>query len=175
MKSIDFSAVEVKTPKQQNATLNIQVAKQEKKLTEMESKVNENDRYSQRWSLRIYGKAEKSDENIKARVKNICRAIVPEEERNVVAGSLDVVHHLGRLTDGENNQPPRPVIMRFISRTARDMTWKSAKKNTFLKKNNLRFKEDLTAFDKEARNRLWPMIERTRRGKIIILGSYGFG
>ncbi|XP_071196031.1 uncharacterized protein [Salvelinus alpinus] len=43
-KSIDFSAEEVKTLKQQNATLNIQVAKQEKKLTEMESKVNENDR-----------------------------------------------------------------------------------------------------------------------------------
>jgi hypothetical protein len=31
--------------KQQNATLKIQVAKQEKKLTEMESKVNENDWY----------------------------------------------------------------------------------------------------------------------------------
>lgn len=132
-KSIDFNAEEVKTLKQQNATLKIQVAKQEKKLTEIESKVNENDRYSRRWNLRIYGLAEKSDENIKARVKNICRALVPEEERNVVAGSLDVVHLLGRLRDVENNQPPRPVIMRFISRTARDMTWKSAEKNDYLK------------------------------------------
>ena len=43
------------------------------------------------------------------------------------------------------------------------MTWKNAKKNDYLKKNNLRFKEDLTAFDKEARNRLWPMIERAKK------------
>lgn len=44
------------------------------------------------------------------------------------------------------------------------MTWKSAKKNDYLKNNNLGFKEDLTAFDKEARNRLWPMIERAMKG-----------
>ena len=104
----------------------------------------------------IFEFMERSDENIKVnRVNDICRAIVPEEERNVVAGSLDVVHRLGRLREGENNQPARPVIMRFISRTVRDMTRKSAKKNDCLKKNNLRFKEDLTAFDKEAQNRLW--------------------
>lgn len=69
-KAIDFSADEVKTLKQQNATLNIQVAKQEQKLTEMESKVNTNDRYGRRWNLRIYAIAEKSDENIEARVKD---------------------------------------------------------------------------------------------------------
>jgi hypothetical protein len=61
---------------------------------------------SRRRNLRIYGIAEKSDENIKARVKDICRAIVPQEERSVVAGSPGVVHSLGRLRDGENNQPP---------------------------------------------------------------------
>ena len=70
----------------------------------MESKVNENDRYGRRWNLRLYGIAEISEENINARVKDICRAIVPEEERNV-AGSLDAVHRLGRLRDGENKQP----------------------------------------------------------------------
>lgn len=76
-KSIDFNAEEIITLKQQNATLKIQVAKQEKKLTEMESKVNENDRYSRRWNLRIYGIAEKSDENIRARVKDILQGNSP--------------------------------------------------------------------------------------------------
>ena len=131
-KAIDFNAEEVNTLKQQNATLKTQVANQEKKLTEMESKVNKTDWYSRRWLLRSYGITERSDENIKTKAKDICRAIVPEDEQNVVAGSLDVVQCLGRLRDGEN-QPPQPMIMRLISWTARDLTWKSAKKNYYLK------------------------------------------
>ena len=59
-----------------------------------------------------------------------------------------MVHRLGRLGDVENNQPPRPVIMTLVSRTATDLIRKSAKKNDYLK-NNLWFKEALTAFDKD--------------------------
>jgi hypothetical protein len=39
----------------------------------------------------------------------------------------------------------------------------SAKKNDYLKYNNLRFKENLTAFNKESLNSLWLMIERARK------------
>jgi hypothetical protein len=81
--------------------------------------------HSEWWNL-----FERYDKNIKAKVNDICRAIVPEDHRNVVAGSLDVVHRLGRLRDGENNQPPRPLIMRFISRTVKDLTWKVQRKMT---------------------------------------------
>ncbi len=46
--------------------------------------------------------------------------------------------------------------------------WKLSKTNNLLSKKHLRFKEDLTAADKEARNKLWPLVEKARKeGKFV--------
>lgn len=47
--------------------------------------------------------------------------------------------------------------------TARDLVWRSAKANEYLHRKHLRFKEDLTAADKETRTKLWPIVEKARK------------
>ncbi|KAG1935380.1 hypothetical protein F2P79_019241 [Pimephales promelas] len=88
----------------------------------------------------------------------------PKEQRNVVTTAVDIAHRVGRLRAGEDKRVnSRPIIIRFTTRTARDLIWKHAKQSPFLKTQSLRFKEDLTAADKEARSRLWPAVDRARK------------
>lgn len=136
------------------------------KVAELESKVNEQERYSRRWCLRLLGVAEDPTVMVKSRVEEICKAMVPENKWMEVAAQIDVAHRLGRLKAGEerNVRPrPRPIIMRFVSRSARDFIWQHAKKNEFLKSKGYVFKEDLTSSDKEARRSLWPAVEKARK------------
>ncbi len=55
------------------------------------------------------------------------------------------------------------MIIRFLSRSERDLVWKLSKANNLLSIKHLRFKEDLTAADKEARKKLWPLVEKARK------------
>lgn len=41
--------------------------------------------------------------------------------------------------------------------------WRNAKMNEYLENKRLRFKEDLTTADKEARTKLWPLVEKTHK------------
>ncbi len=41
--------------------------------------------------------------------------------------------------------------------------WKLSKANDLLSNKHLRFKEDLTAADKEACKKLWPLVEKVRK------------
>lgn len=62
-----------------------------------------------------------------------------------------------------SNNQPRGVIIQFTSRIYRDAVWRSAKKSTFLKDNNLKLAEDLSADDPARRNRLWPAVDKARK------------
>lgn len=154
--------------KKENEKLKSDNADLKKKTSELEQRVNEQERYSRRWCLRLYGMPENAAENAKEKVKDVCRALVPEKEKNEVVAALDIAHRLGRLRTGEDLQgKPRPIIIRFTSRAARDLIWKHAKQNTFLPNQGFTFKEDLTADDKAARSHLWPAVEKARKeGKI---------
>ncbi|KAL0182106.1 hypothetical protein M9458_021481, partial [Cirrhinus mrigala] len=81
------------------------------------------------------------------------------EAKNKYPNVVDAVHRLGRRGD---NIKPRAIIMQFTSRVIRDALWKAAKKSQFLKDNNLRFAEDLTALDRERRKSLWPKVREAR-------------
>lgn len=130
--------------------------------------MNDADRCSRRWNLRLYGVPERSEEDVKAVVKDICKEILPDSERTSVT-DIDVVHRIGKLSELKKNVTPRPVIIRFLSRTTRDLVWRNAKANEYLEKKRLRFKEDLTTADKEARTKLWPLVEKARKeGKASI-------
>jgi len=150
--------------KKENESLKKENMELRKKAAELDQRMNDQERYSRRWCLRLQGVAENSSENVKERVKEICRAVVPEEQRNVVTTAVDIAHRVGRLRAGEDKRVnSRPIIIRFTTRTARDLIWKHAKQSPFLKTQSLRFKEDLTAADKEARSRLWPAVDRARK------------
>lgn len=162
-KSLDFCHQEVVDLKNQHVALKNKCDLLQKKVNEMEQKVNESDRYSRRHNLRLHGVSEKGDTQVRSQVRDICRAVLPAEEAEMVVAAVDVAHRIGRPKEGGQDQPPRPVIIKFISRTARDVLWKGSKANNYLKNNRLHFKEDLTAADRATRSRLWPMVEAARK------------
>ncbi len=91
-------------------------------------------------------------------------SFVSYEDRNFVTSNVDIAHRVGRPNvDSGKGKKPRPVIIRFTSRTAQDLTWKGAKGNDFLKKNKMYFKEDLTVKDRATRNLLRPSIDKARK------------
>lgn len=95
-------------------------------------------------------------------MKEICKEILPEAEHTSVKDAIDVVHRIGKRPE-LRNATPRPVIIRFLSRTTRDLVWRNAKTNEYLERKHLRFKEDLTTADKEARTKLWPLVKKARK------------
>lgn len=162
-KSLDFCYQEVFDLKKENATMKLRVEQMQKKLCEVEQKANDTDRYSRRYNLRLYGVVEERDENIKSKVKGFCSAAVPGSDGEAIVAAVDVVHRIGRIDGSGKKQFPRPVIVRFASRSARDAFWKGSKNNEFLKNKGVQVKEDLTADDRAARARLWPFIEKARK------------
>lgn len=162
-KSLDFCHKEVADLKKQNSILKASCETLQRKVCEMETKVNESDRYSRRQNLRLHGIPEREDDNLKSRVQEVCRPVLSASEVGAVMEAIDIVHRIGRRKDGNSNQQPRPVIIRFMSRTARDLIWRASKKSEFLSSKKLHFKEDLTAEDRAIRGRLWPTIEAARK------------
>ncbi len=161
-KSLDSCHQDVAELKKENACLKVQCTEFQGRISEMEQKINDAERYSRHWNLRLYMRNEKSDENIKATVKDISK-VFPEAHNTSVIDGVDVVHRIGRLKDARESSTPRPVIIRFISRSERDLVWKLSKANNLLSIKHLRFKEDLTAADKEACKKLWPLVEKARK------------
>ncbi|KAL2102497.1 hypothetical protein ACEWY4_001665 [Coilia grayii] len=85
-------------------------------------------------------------------------------ERAVVADRTDIIWLQQRLVIGQKKSgKTRAVIIRFTLRSTRDLVWKCAKGSVFLKVRKLKFGEDLTSKDKEARNLLWPQVEKARK------------
>lgn len=50
-----------------------------------------------------------------------------------------------------------------MSRTHRDKIWKDAKISAILKETKIKIIEDLTHEAKDARNKLWPLVEQARK------------
>lgn len=88
----------------------------DKKILDLEAKVNEKERYRRCWNLKLLDKRE--GEDIKQKVKDICAAVLPDEKGKFVS-EIDVVHCVGRRLDVI--QKPRPVILLFRSRHIRDL------------------------------------------------------
>lgn len=159
-KSIDFAFAEVESLKSDMKEVKAASAKYEQQIADLQQKVNEAERYGRRWNLRLHGIPEDNPEDIKAKVVNICCAVLSDPQQKI-ADNIDIVHRLGKYQGSQNR--PRTTIVRFTTRTMRDLLWRAAKKSEYLKNNRLRFTEDLTTEDKAMRNKLWPMIEAARK------------
>lgn len=175
-KSLDFCHQEVMDLKKINESLKKQCKELEKKVGEMETKVNDADRYSRRVNLRLSGVPEKISEDVKSRVQEIFKEMLSTKDSAVVVSAIDIAHRVGKPKGSGANHPPRPIIIRFLSRSARDLLWKSSKKNVYLLDHHLRLQEDLTSADKEARSRLWPAVEAARKKgeKAYFVGNRAF-
>lgn len=131
---------------------------QEKRIKTMEEKVNELESYQRRWNLRLYGVVEEHGENVKRKVTDICSTVAPETASTLHV-LIDVCHRVGVREEGRI----RPIIIRFVSRDAKENVWRAAKDSDFLKARRLRFSLDLTAKDKETRALLWPLVDAARK------------
>lgn len=156
-KSIDFVFEEVNALKTDVKNCKSTVNLNNTKISELEQKLNETERYQRRWNLRLYGIPEQSDENIKLKVSNICAAVVSDSSV-AIQDDIDIAHRLGKL-----DNRPRPVIIRFVRRSTRDLVWRQAKHSDYLRNHKLRFTEDLTQADRMLRMKLWPLVEAARK------------
>ncbi|KAK5623099.1 hypothetical protein CRENBAI_019988 [Crenichthys baileyi] len=85
---------------------------------------------------------------------------------------LDTVHRLGP----NNTNRPRQIIVQFTGRIFRDELWRSTKQHPVCRELNIRFSEDLSKEDREARLAVWPKVEQARKAgiKTVFKGPYAF-
>lgn len=91
-------------------------------------------------------------ENVKMAVIKILRFVSPCLA-DVLRSFIDVAHRLGK----KGLTQPRRIIVQFTSRTHCD-----TKRSNILKQKNIRITEDLTQRAREARNKLWPLVNKAR-------------
>ncbi|KAI2645880.1 Transposon Tf2-11 polyprotein [Labeo rohita] len=80
------------------------------------------------------------------------------EENTTLPDRIDSVHRIGKRLP--NTARPWAIIIQFSSCVSRDGVWRVAKSSEFLQASSLRFTEDLTAFDRERRLLLWPVVKK---------------
>ncbi|KAK7938260.1 hypothetical protein WMY93_001586 [Mugilogobius chulae] len=135
----------------QSSAVTKTVAAQASRLSLLES-------YSRRWNLILRGLEEKDQQDVRGEAIRVLQRVLPEA-RDQLPDVVDTVHRLGpRRLD-----TTRGVIIQFARRQLRDAIWRAAKNSTFLKANNMKLAEDLTAEDREKRRRLWPLVENARK------------
>lgn len=159
-KSLDFAFAEVETLKVEMKEVKTANEKYDQKISELQHKLNEAERYGRRWNLRLHGVPEGNPEDIKAKVTNICCAVIPSSQEKIT-GDIDMAYRLGKKTGATDR--PRTTFIRFTSISTRDLLWRAAKRSEYLRNNKLRFAEDLTSEDKALRNKLWPIIEAAKK------------
>lgn len=132
----------------------------EKENTTLREKCNDLDAYKRRWNLRVAGISEQTGENVKKLVISLFRQISPDIGEQLPL-SVDIAHRLGPGS-GEARSSRR-IIVQFLSRSHRDKMWKNARTSGLLKEKNIKIMADLTQEVKDARNKLWPLVEQARK------------
>ncbi|KAL1247037.1 hypothetical protein QQF64_034473 [Cirrhinus molitorella] len=140
-------------------SLQSKVEKLEKENKSLKEKCSGLDSYKRRWNLRVGGIPEREGENVKMVVIELFRNLSPHSTEKL-QDMVDIAHRLGPKSGNSN---PRRIIIQFLSRTCRDAIWTEAKRSELLKQKKIRILEDLTQEDKEARNKLWPLVEKARK------------
>ena len=129
----------------------------EEKISVVQNGVQEAERYSRRWNLRLHGMKEWAGENIRMEVFQLFALIAPEDKERL-GFLVDTVHRVRVRSEGKT----RPVIIQFTMRYFRDKIWKIARDNELLVQRKLTVKEDLSYADRQQRKKLWPLVEAAR-------------
>ena len=107
--------------------------------------------YKRRWYLRIKGKKEKINENIRAEVVELLGRIAPDLKMDE---AVDVVLRVGRVVGNKHQQ----IVSLFARNTLRDDIWRRMRASPVCKEEGIRFAEDLTQEDWRSRQAMWPKI-----------------
>lgn len=170
-KSVEFNAAEIKDLKQKCVVLEKQTTHLIKSNEELKLKTSEMERYKRRWNLRIKGMKEHDNEDIRKEVNLLLAEITPHLVQKL-EDVVDSVHRVGRRESGRHRQ----IIVQFTMRRYRDVIWKTTKNSQVCIERGIRFAEDLTAEDREARAALWPLIQEARSAgkKAFYRGPFGY-
>lgn len=169
-KAVGFNAAEIKDCKRENAEINKEIATLNKTATELRNRMVELER-QKRWDLRINGLQEKSDEDPRREVCGLIGEIAPHLVHKL-EDIIDSVHRVGKKEHGKQRQ----TIVQFTMRKYREEIWKATKNSSVCKDRGVRFVEDLTREDRNARAALWPQIEKARKEgkKAFFRGAHGY-
>ncbi|XP_026145135.1 uncharacterized protein LOC113119726 [Carassius auratus] len=123
------------------------------RISALEEKVNESERI-----LWLYGLPEQEGEDVRKRVIEICSTVVPE-----AAGNFP--HHIGiaQRVGKRKERKPRPVIIKFSDKSTKELLLKTSKSSEYHRSSILSFEKDLTAKEKEKRNKLLPIVIAARK------------
>ncbi len=116
-------------------------------------------RYNCRWNLPVARIPEQEGENVKMVIIELFRKLSPHSVEKL----QDMIDIALRLGPKSGNANPGRIIVQFLSCTCQDAIWAEVKRSELLKQKKIWILEDLTQKDKEARNKLWPLIEKARR------------
>lgn len=123
----------------------------------LKTALDESRRYGWKWFLKLHGLKESEGENVRIRVIDILQQVAPDVCDLLQAG-VDIVHRLGPKQEGKN----RSIIILFAVRRVRDGVWHAARKSQYLQSKQLTITEPLSAEDRAAREKLWPLVKRAR-------------
>lgn len=151
-----LSDVAIHGEKINKAEASIQHMQQEN--VSLKSRVEELERYSRKWCLKLLGVKEREGENVRTITINHLARVVPRI-KDKLEEAVDVVHRVGKRPDGS----PRHIIIRFAIRRYRDIIWMEAKNSIYLRENAIYVKESLSKADIESRNKLWPLVLAARK------------
>lgn len=138
--------------------IDLETEKLQKENLELKMKLNDMQRHSRLWNLKLHGVKEENGENIRQITMDILSKVAPQIN-DKMALAVDIAHRLGTM---KKVGSPRTIIIRFTMRFYRDIIWREAKNSGFLRDNNLRIKEALTPEDAAAREKLWPLVKKAR-------------
>lgn len=153
-----FNAAELKECKSKGVKLEERITLLEKENADLKGRTAEHERYSRRWNLRIKGMKEVTNENTREEVINLLKKVAPLWAQKMEE-MVDTTHRVGRKEEKRTRQ----VIIQFVKRQHRDGIWRMTKESEACKEAGVRFSEDLTTAEKQAREALWPQIQEVRR------------
>lgn len=161
-RKIEETLQKVKENKEEINNVKVQMIHLQKENDALKQMCLEHARYKRRWNLRLIGLPEKEREETKEVIVGILTRILPVSV-DKIRETVDTVHRLGRRNDVATNMLPRPVIIQFALRTVRDEVWRRSREAKVCKDMGIRFKEDFSREDREARAKLWPKVEEARK------------
>lgn len=112
-------------------------------------------------ALKLHGLKEETNKDVRKCVINIFGKVAPGLHEYLEEG-IDTAHPVGpKKPDG----PHRSIIILFALRCIRDALWKNGKGCKFIHDNKLRITEALSLEDRSAREKLWPLVKKSKGGR----------
>lgn len=169
-KRIEANTTAITENKEEIAVLRNKVNDLKKENNSLKNACDEQARYKRRWNLRLTGLPEKDGENTRETVIGILTRVVPLSVDRL-RETVDTVHRMGKKSEAAtSNNAPRAIIIQFGMRNVRDDVWKRSREARVCSEMHIRFREDFSKEDREARTKLWPLVqEARRRGKRAFL------